>query len=90
MRLLVPLIESLDEIHSQGMIHRDISPDNIMVLPDGRIKLMDFGAARDYTKIWRKNPFHRSEAGICTAGTISDTWNTRPVDRYLCPLRHHV
>ena len=41
--LLVPLIESLDEIHSKGMIHRDISPDNIMVLPDGRIKLMDFG-----------------------------------------------
>ena len=48
--LLVPLIESLDEIHSQGMIHRDISPDNIMVLPDGRIKLMDFGAPRDYTE----------------------------------------
>ena len=53
-RLLVPLIESLDEIHSQGMIHRDISPDNIMVLPDGRIKLMDFGAARDYTKFGEK------------------------------------
>ena len=53
-RLLVPLIESLDEIHSQGMIHRDISPDNIMVLPDGRIKLMDFGAARDYTKFGGK------------------------------------
>ena len=31
-RLLVPLIESLDEIHSQGMIHRDISPDNIPAL----------------------------------------------------------
>ena len=53
-RLLVPLIESLDEIHSQGMIHRDISPDNIMVLSDGRIKLMDFGAARDYTKFGGK------------------------------------
>ena len=53
-RLLVPLIESLDEIHSQGMINRDISPDNIMVLPDGRIKLMDFGAARDYTKFGEK------------------------------------
>ena len=52
--LLVPLIESLDEIHSQGMIHRDISPDNIMVLPDGRIKLMDFGAARDYTEFGEK------------------------------------
>ena len=53
--LLVPLIESLDEIHSKGMIHRDISPDNIMVLPDGRIKLMDFGAARDYTEFGEKS-----------------------------------
>ena len=53
--LLVPLIESLDEIHSQGLIHRDISPDNIMVLPDGRIKLMDFGAARDYTEFGEKS-----------------------------------
>ena len=53
--LLVPLIEALDEIHSQGLIHRDISPDNIMVLPDGRIKLMDFGAARDYTEFGEKS-----------------------------------
>ena len=53
--LIVPLIESLDEIHSQGMIHRDISPDNIMVLPEGRIKLMDFGAARDYTEFGEKS-----------------------------------
>ena len=55
MELLVPLIEALDEIHSQGLIHRDISPDNIMVLPDGRIKLMDFGAARDYTEFGEKS-----------------------------------
>lgn len=47
--LMVPLMESLDEIHSQGLIHRDISPDNIMVLSNGDIKLMDFGAARAYT-----------------------------------------
>lgn len=53
--LLVPLIEALDEIHSQGLIHRDISPDNIMVLPDGRIKLMDFGAARDHTEFGEKS-----------------------------------
>ena len=53
--LLVPLIEALDEIHSQGLIHRDISPDNIMVLPDGRIKLMDFGAVRDYTEFGEKS-----------------------------------
>ena len=55
LELFVPLIESLDEIHSQGLIHRDISPDNIMVLLGGKIKLMDFGAARDYTDFGEKS-----------------------------------
>lgn len=55
LELFVPLIESLDEIHSQGLIHRDISPDNIMVLLGGKIKLMDFGAARAYTDFGEKS-----------------------------------
>ena len=55
LELFVPLIESLDEIHSQGLIHRDISPDNIMVLLGGTIKLMDFGAVRDYTDFGEKS-----------------------------------
>lgn len=43
--LLMPVMESLKKIHTQGLIHRDISPDNIMLV-DGRVKLLDFGAAR--------------------------------------------
>lgn len=41
-----PLWDALEKIHRQNVIHRDISPDNIMLLPDGSLKLMDFGAAR--------------------------------------------
>ena len=48
--LFRPLIKSLDEIHSQGLIHCDISSDNIMVFPDGRIKLINSGTIRDYTE----------------------------------------
>lgn len=47
--IFAPILEALDKIHQNGVIHRDISPDNIMCLPEGEVKLMDFGAARDYT-----------------------------------------
>lgn len=44
--LLMPVMRSLQRVHADGIIHRDISPDNIMVLDGCRTKLLDFGAAR--------------------------------------------
>ena len=43
-----PLMEDIHRMHERGVIHRDIAPDNIMLLPNGQMKLIDFGAARSY------------------------------------------
>ena len=44
--LLEPAMLALDKVHKKGLIHRDISPSNIMVMSDGRVKVLDFGSAR--------------------------------------------
>ena len=41
--------KSLEILHQAQFLHRDIKPDNIMLADDGRVVLIDFGAARDFT-----------------------------------------
>lgn len=45
-QLMEPVMRSLERIHEAGIIHRDISPDNILFQKNGKLKLMDFGSAR--------------------------------------------
>lgn len=45
-RIAIQICEALDYAHSQGVIHRDVKPDNIVVMEDGRAKIADFGIAR--------------------------------------------
>lgn len=46
LNIIIPVINSLGKVHQKGLIHRDISPDNIFICKDGQIKILDFGSAR--------------------------------------------
>ena len=46
LRKALPLMRDLERLHSGGVLHRDIAPDNIMLMPDGSLTLLDFGCAR--------------------------------------------
>jgi len=45
LEIFLPILEGLEYAHAQGVLHRDLKPDNIMVCPRGEVKVMDFGIA---------------------------------------------
>lgn len=48
--VLRPLMEDINDMHVLDVLHRDIAPDNIMMMEDGGLRLMDFGSARSFQK----------------------------------------
>lgn len=45
-RVLCSVLQALTTVHSAGLVHRDVTPDNIYISKNGTVKLLDFGSAR--------------------------------------------
>jgi serine/threonine-protein kinase len=60
--VLLQVLSALDHAHRQGIVHRDVKPENIMITREGVAKVADFGLARAY-----------ADAQITDAGTVTGT-----------------
>ena len=58
-RVLAQIAAALTAVHEAGIVHRDVKPSNIMLLPDGSAKLLDFGVAR-----------HSDDTAITSGGLV--------------------
>jgi serine/threonine protein kinase len=63
-KVLDALLSALEVLHKEGVFHRDIAPDNILIGDDGEPVLLDFGAARPGT-VMRPSSTSRSMCTLC-------------------------
>ncbi len=63
-KLFLPIIQAMGEVHKAGLIHRDISPDNLMIESGGTARILDLGAAKDIEPMARLSSIQVAKRGF--------------------------
>jgi WD40 repeat protein len=77
--LLKQLVDALEYAHEKGVVHRDLKPGNIKVKPDGTVKVLDFGLAKQFAEA------PAAEEGITESMTLTEAGTIVGTAAYMSP-----
>lgn len=80
--LAIPLAEALAAAHERGVVHRDLKPANVMVNRDGRVKVLDFGLAKN---LWTEDPASGASLAATVASPLSEQGQVFGTVPYMAP-----
>lgn len=76
--IFLPVMDAMIRVHEAGLIHRDISPDNLMLQKDGGVKILDLGAAKDLNLNSGKSSMQVAKSGFSPLEQYMQQGNSGP------------